>query len=453
MKKIKIKNLPGIYKVTNLLNGKLYIGQSRKLRERITQHRGLNGGGLLSKAIEKYGVDNFLFEVLIYCDISLLDDVEIYYIKPLDCKVPNGYNIQSGGQRDYSETSRDNKPENVWFNKNLPKEMRNKMSVSQSGENNPQAKQVEDITGRIWNCLKDCAKELDVRQHDLSSMLTNHPTFLPHLHYLDLHFLENRPENYTFKFMEEIEHLKIPKKTMTYKKPKEERNINATSKRVVSNDGRIWESVSECARGFNMKTGNLCRMLKGQRTQVEEIKPYGLKYENPEHAQKTQRPPRKPKEQKRTVRRKVVDKFGRVYNSIRECAKIYDVHENLLSSILRGATAIHKRLEYLGLTFVDPEYEPKNWKSEESKASKRKGIPLPEETKKKISERLTGNKHPQAKKVIDNTGRMWLSCQDAAKEFNIRQDSFGQMLLGRKEFREDLISFNLRYKDSIDNNN
>ena len=57
----------------------------------------------------------------------------------------------------------------------------------------------------------------------LSQMLNSRPTLLPHLHYLDLHFVANRPENYEYKTMEEIEHLKVPRKVMVYKKSKEEK--------------------------------------------------------------------------------------------------------------------------------------------------------------------------------------------------------------------------------------
>lgn len=448
--KREFRNEPGIYKITNLLNSKIYIGQSVKLLSRISAHKSENGGGLLSKAITKYGKDNFLFEVLEYCNKDDLDELEIKYISEYNSTVPNGYNISIGGKypiyeseeikNAFTKTGEDH----FWFNKNLPKEIRDKMSESNSGVNNTQAKQVEDITGRIWGCLKDCANELDVSDGALSSKLNKRPTRLPHLDYLDLHFLENRPENYIFKTMEEIEHLKTPKKTMTYKKPKDDRNLYTKAKKVISNDGRIWNSVSECAIEFGLTVTSLSRILKGLRNPVEEIREFQLQYENPENSKRVYLTP-KPKTQKRSVRRQVIDKDGNVYPSIRKCAECFQIGENLLSAMLREEIPFYKRLVEFDLKYVDSNYKENNWKDKPSLGKSRIGTTLSDETKKKISDSLSGEKHPQCKKVVDKNGNIWNSCQSAAKELKINQQSLGQMLLGNQPFRGDLIELGLKY--------
>lgn len=54
----------------------------------------------IHKAIYKYGIENFSIEILEECDISLLDEKEIYYIELLnsnDKKI--GYNVSKGGSR------------------------------------------------------------------------------------------------------------------------------------------------------------------------------------------------------------------------------------------------------------------------------------------------------------------------------------------------------------------
>jgi group I intron endonuclease len=96
--KREFKNIPGIYKITNLINGKVYIGQSVKLLSRISEHKRANGGQIISKAIGKYGVENFKFEVLKYCDKDNLDYLEIKYITENNSIVPNGYNVCVGGK-------------------------------------------------------------------------------------------------------------------------------------------------------------------------------------------------------------------------------------------------------------------------------------------------------------------------------------------------------------------
>lgn len=89
-----------IYKCTNLVNGKVYIGQSINPVKRIKAH--INSSAkdnyLLHYAIQKYGVENFLFEIIrSEIPIEHIDNTEIQCIKEHNCKVPNGYNITEGG--------------------------------------------------------------------------------------------------------------------------------------------------------------------------------------------------------------------------------------------------------------------------------------------------------------------------------------------------------------------
>ena len=90
-----------IYKVTNKLNGKVYIGQTiRPLNVRWRQHCNPSNSKCLGlhRAIQKYGKENFTVEQIdIACDRDELDKKEIYWIDYYDCIVPNGYNLKSGG--------------------------------------------------------------------------------------------------------------------------------------------------------------------------------------------------------------------------------------------------------------------------------------------------------------------------------------------------------------------
>lgn len=90
----------GIYKITNTINNKVYIGQSVNIHRRWRQH--INRAGRdnmpLHNAIYKYGKDNFLFEVIEECTIDLLDSMEQKWIQYYNSIIPYGYNISSGGQ-------------------------------------------------------------------------------------------------------------------------------------------------------------------------------------------------------------------------------------------------------------------------------------------------------------------------------------------------------------------
>lgn len=87
----------GLYKITNNVNGKFYIGSSVKLEKRIKDHKwqlknGIHSNIHLARAAKKYGLDAFSFSILETCSESDLLDKEQRY---LDEHVgsPNCYNI------------------------------------------------------------------------------------------------------------------------------------------------------------------------------------------------------------------------------------------------------------------------------------------------------------------------------------------------------------------------
>lgn len=92
----------GIYKYTNKINGKIYIGQSSNIQKRYcqhlydAQHRPERSTGI-DKAIAKYGIENFDFEIIEECPVELLDEKESYWISHYD-SYHNGYNCSVGGK-------------------------------------------------------------------------------------------------------------------------------------------------------------------------------------------------------------------------------------------------------------------------------------------------------------------------------------------------------------------
>ena len=87
----------GIYKIENILNGKIYIGQSIEIERRWQKHLSANDNFLIHKAIKKYGKENFHFSIIEECDASLLNEKECYWIKFYNSVIPNGYNMIQGG--------------------------------------------------------------------------------------------------------------------------------------------------------------------------------------------------------------------------------------------------------------------------------------------------------------------------------------------------------------------
>lgn len=91
----------GIYKITNNINNKSYIGQSINITQRWINHKS-NAKNLdyqtpLYRAIRKYGIENFSFEILEECQEQDLNDKEIYWIKFFDSFGDKGYNLTLGG--------------------------------------------------------------------------------------------------------------------------------------------------------------------------------------------------------------------------------------------------------------------------------------------------------------------------------------------------------------------
>lgn len=127
-----MKNISGIYKIINKINNKVYIGQSINIKQRLSEHKSKLRGNYhnnyhLQKAWNKYGEDNFTFEIFKICGEDLLDSKEIYWINYYNSiNGDYGYNSESGGHK----------------NKHLSELHRQKISKSHKG------KKVSDKTKR-----------------------------------------------------------------------------------------------------------------------------------------------------------------------------------------------------------------------------------------------------------------------------------------------------------------
>lgn len=88
-----------IYKITNTLNGKVYVGQTTDMNRRLREHeRGKNQNAAVHKAIVKYGAGAFQHEVVCLCaNKEASDAVEICLIKVWGTQ-KHGYNLTSGGK-------------------------------------------------------------------------------------------------------------------------------------------------------------------------------------------------------------------------------------------------------------------------------------------------------------------------------------------------------------------
>ena len=90
-----------IYVVENLINGKMYVGQTLDLARRMSNHLSSSSNcRYFKRALDKYKPDNFEFSIIEKCESD--DDInerEKYWIKELNSLAPNGYNLKEGGEK------------------------------------------------------------------------------------------------------------------------------------------------------------------------------------------------------------------------------------------------------------------------------------------------------------------------------------------------------------------
>jgi group I intron endonuclease len=89
-----------IYKITNLINSKFYIGKTKNVNARWSQHKSCIGNPKydtpLYRAMLKYGIENFTIEIVDQADSDYINELEIKWISDTKSDII-GYNITVGG--------------------------------------------------------------------------------------------------------------------------------------------------------------------------------------------------------------------------------------------------------------------------------------------------------------------------------------------------------------------
>jgi len=86
----------GIYKIRNIINDKVYIGSAFNIKQRWNRHlnelkQNKHHSPKLQRSFNKYGFDNFIFEIIELCEKELLIEREQYWVDFLS-SYNNGYN-------------------------------------------------------------------------------------------------------------------------------------------------------------------------------------------------------------------------------------------------------------------------------------------------------------------------------------------------------------------------
>ncbi|MDI7817960.1 GIY-YIG nuclease family protein [Clostridioides difficile] len=230
-----------IYKVTNLINNKIYIGQTiLDLKTRKRQHENSYKYGYryaFSNAINKYGKENFKWEILyVASNIEDLNERESYYIKKYkSLTTQNGYNLKGGGKNSF-----------------LTEDVKMKISNSQMGKLNHMygkkgvlnktSKRVKNITtGNIYESASLCALKENINLSHICAVCRGS---------------RGSTNNNIYRYLDAKGEIIEPNSVSRIK--------NIPVKNIDT--GEIFNSVAEAEIFYKgKKSGNLNKVCKGQR--------------------------------------------------------------------------------------------------------------------------------------------------------------------------------------------
>jgi hypothetical protein len=245
-----------IYKITNTINGKCYIGET-KIKNPL--HRWCNhkssiragkGCPALRNSFIKYGEHSFTFEILRECPDEHRIAIEEYYIEQYDSVIPNGYNISHGGQQGGTFAGHKHSEETKIKQAQTIRDLYRNTSIYDCNKGRPCAsrKQVSsyDFNGNLvktYNSILEAAKDVNITDPTIHKCLSNK---------------RNQAGGYMWAYGSLVQ---INSKYIT---------TNTSNKHPVvqydlhGNTIAEFESVSEAARETNTYRSSLVQMLSGK---------------------------------------------------------------------------------------------------------------------------------------------------------------------------------------------
>jgi group I intron endonuclease len=250
-----------LYKITNKITGKCYIGVTvqenceTRWRKHINSLKYKEGCPLLKKSMKKHGVENFTFEILIICFDTDVVKYEKEYIKKYNSQQPNGYNILSGGQIGDGRVGYKHSPETIEKIKDKVRKFR---------ENNPNhfetyrekhKKSIEKVD--ISSCVKNSerfknAMNLRREQYATGNLIISDEHKQKISDGLKKHFQTNQPNSLNIEKHREIMTKSLGKPIIQYD----------TEENIIQE----YVSIAEADRKSGVKKSNIQHVLSGKRT-------------------------------------------------------------------------------------------------------------------------------------------------------------------------------------------
>lgn len=228
--------ISGIYCITNVVNGKSYVGQSIDISRRLTAHYKMAGHqSALYSAMRKYGPENFICNILEKCDMESLNAAESWWMQELGSVSPNGYNLIAEGEhgRRVCEATKD------------------KISSALKGKTpavNSMPRRAEWEEAR----LRELRKALSIRGSRTGTKCSDAQKALISARHLGA---KRSPETRS----------RISA-SLTGKPFSAERLLTVRRKKVLRSDGVIYDSIIAAAMDSGVQRANITKVLRGERT-------------------------------------------------------------------------------------------------------------------------------------------------------------------------------------------
>ena len=391
------KKFSGIYKIENLINGKVYIGQSNDVKQRWKNHKwAINqedkGQLPLYKAFKKYGIENFSFKVINMCDEDDMNELEMFYIEVHNSFIrsenSNGYNSTLGGEGTRGYTVSDER-----------KDYLRRVHIGiHAGGKNPAAKKVV-CDGIEFGCAKDCAKYYNIKFGTMTSWLNGARKMPKEFYDKGLRYMDKLMDDYYYQ-TDDIN--------------KGENNVKSIP---VYCEGRKFANARECAEYYNVNVYTMKNWInrinkmpkewyeRGLRQETKTMDDYEIQVE--------------PTEKNDPNKRKVYcDDI--VFNSVTECARYYNIEYHTMMGWVNKYNRLPKK-------FYDMNFH------------------LDGETPDDYKVQTESNSFYYKGKKVYCEGKIFSSISECAKHYNVNRSTMQCWLNGKHTMPQEFKDKNLKY--------
>ena len=246
-----------IYKIENLINGKVYIGQTiqdfkvRKDSHLYELENGVKVNAKFQNAWNKYGKENFEFNIIGSYPVSELDKREVEFIKKYD-SYRNGYNATTGGQKNFRHSHNDTtriklsiRGKEIWRNKEFRKKMMERPVYS--GNEAPRAIKVICINDqKVFGCMVEAGEYYGITKNQVSECCLGNTAYTG---------LNETGRKLEFAYYEESKNYQL-KNTV---------HCNEKIKVICLTTGETFNSAREGAKKYNTNVSGILRNCRGER--------------------------------------------------------------------------------------------------------------------------------------------------------------------------------------------